>query len=504
MERRTLCPGQRRREPLCSPDVGRREGERQVPGQRQVPAGHHPRQGTDRHGYLLAPVLLHQDQGLPAPDLLFQLSGGEPHQFEIHQQRPDHGTRRGPRRHLRPHHAGLCQLPAHLRRGPQLQRHDRLRELLVSGGYDRGQEHVVRPLADPRPERRQLRRRHGQLEEHQRTGPPLLFRPPDVQLQVEILRSGQYPPRRLLALRARLPLGHVPLGLGGLGLHRGEIHGGRPQGPRPRQAAPLLRRAGQRAHQGLLPLSGRAGQQSHDGLRRFDPDGPVGLCAGRRHRHGHHLGDHLDLRRGRRSLAVPQPPVGDRRLVLQKDARHAPASPHRPDHGPLGPLRQHRRHEHQRLGDHPRLARQHRRFQLRTHVQPFGRRFEDGLHRQQGGHLERQDHPRGRGIPIVVRLRQRGPLSDPRGGCEFGDHGFLRLPGRHPLPELRRRRPEQSAHLDGLRPPGVRLLAPALQLRRFGRSGLARHRLQPDVPGRRPAQLLSDGRDGAAAPRSVV
>lgn len=213
------------------PMSARREGERQVPGQRQVPAGHHPRQGTDRHGHLLAPVLLHQDQGLPAPDLLFQLSGGEPHQFEIHQQRPDHGTRRGPRRHLRPHHAGLCQLPAHLRRGPQLQRHDRLRELLVSGGYDRGQEHVVRPLADPRPERRQLRRRHGQLEEHQRTGPPLLFRPPDVQLQVEILRSGQYPPRRLLALRARLPLGHVPLGLGGLGLHRGEIMEGARQGP---------------------------------------------------------------------------------------------------------------------------------------------------------------------------------------------------------------------------------------------------------------------------------
>ena len=157
-------------------------------------------------------------------------------------------------------------------------------------------------------------------------------------LQVEILRPGQRPPRRLLTLRARLPLGYVPLGLGRLGLHRGEIHGGRPQGPRPRQAAPLLRRTGQRAYQGLLPLPGRAGQQPHDGLHRFDPDGSVGLCAGRRHRYGHHLGDHFDHRRGRRPLDAPQPPVGDRRLVLQKDARHAPAGPHRPDHGTFGPL----------------------------------------------------------------------------------------------------------------------------------------------------------------------
>lgn len=67
---------------------------------------------------LLAPVLLHQNQGFSAPNLLFQLSGGESHQFEIHQQRPDYGTRREPRRHLRPHHAGLCQLPAHVRPGP--------------------------------------------------------------------------------------------------------------------------------------------------------------------------------------------------------------------------------------------------------------------------------------------------------------------------------------------------------------------------------------------------
>ena len=92
--------------------------------------------------------------------------------------------RREPRRHVRPHHAVLRQLPAHLRTGPQPQRHDRLRELLVSGGNDPGREYVVLPLADPRPGRRQLRRHYGQIEGCQRAGTPLLFRPTDVQLQV--------------------------------------------------------------------------------------------------------------------------------------------------------------------------------------------------------------------------------------------------------------------------------------------------------------------------------
>lgn len=105
------------------------------------------------------------------------------------------------------------------------------------------------------------------------------------------------------------------------------------------------------------------------------------------------------------------------------------------------PYEQHRRHEHQRLGNHPpagattsAISATDSRSTFRTTF----RRWATSATRRSSRTARSSARARNtnRGTATSARASTRPPKR-----LRFGDHGFLRLPGRHPLPELRRRRP---------------------------------------------------------------
>ena len=298
VERRPYRLGKRGHQPLRQDDGGRYETQRDVARRRQVPGRDHARQRAENHGCVRTQIRIRKGQGFQHRRTLHALERSHGHAL-VPFRRHDHRPQGEPHGHLYAHHPALRQLrhrPGTQRR-PSPERHGRRRGLLQTL---RGHLRLPRPVQD------QLlplsvdglhradggRREQLALRKRLRLG----VRPRELQLQIEILRPGELPLRRLGTLQERQPLGILPLGVGRLGPHAGEIHGGGAQRTLVPQAARILRTAGQRPHR-QLPLPIDPFVERPGGFRRLLKSGTgparvLGLSDGSRR---HHLGDHRNL-----------------------------------------------------------------------------------------------------------------------------------------------------------------------------------------------------------------